>query len=224
MSRQYVRVTNRDMQVIEWLKMVRIADMEGVRAGLEAHSGGQKQSMRLAYRWVERMKQARYVRAETPFYGSGQICWVTPLSGGNPKKPNLLSQVARHDVQVARISALWISKGWIWELDNSERRHRADGLALSPNKRVAIEVELTAKEQRRLKSILLSWIRRIDTEEIHEVWYYCTPAAAAALRRAVESMTKEQGIFFGHSLKILEHFDALGNPKERAKNHEESEG
>lgn len=222
MTRANVRLTERDLKVIEWLKMVRIADMEGVRAGLEAYSGEQKQSLRLAYRWVERMKLAGLVKAETPFYGAGQICWVTSLGGGARKKPNLLSQVARHDIQVARISALWVGLGWAWEADSREG-HRADGLAVSPGKRVAVEVELSVKESQRLRGILYSYWNRVDTGEIAEIWYYCTPAVAAALHKTIEDMTKNHGVFFGHSLHISEYFDVLGKPRERVSNEESQE-
>lgn len=217
-----MRLTERDIQVVEWLRLVRIADMEGVRAGLEAYSGEQKQSLRLAYRWVERMKLAGLVKAETPFYGVGQICWVTPQGGGAQKKPNLFSQVARHNIQVARISALWVGKGWAWELDDREG-HRVDGIAVSPGKRIAIEVELSPKELRRLRGILLSHWMRIDSGELEEIWYYCTPQASAALHKSVEDMTKNHGVFFGHSLKIIEHFDVLGHARERASNEESGE-
>lgn len=220
MARNNVRITERDMKVIEWLKTVRIADMEGVRAGLEAHSGEQKQSMRLAYRWVERMKLAGLVKAETPFYGAGQICWVTPQGGGSRKKPNLLSQVARHDIQVARVSTLWTGRGWAWEVDSREG-HQADGLAISPGKRIAVEVELSIKEPQRLRWILFSHWNRIDSGELAEVWYYCTPAVAGALRRTVEEISKNQGIIFGHSLIIREYFDVRGNV-EVSDSHEES--
>jgi hypothetical protein len=51
-----------------------------------------------------------------------------------------------------------------------QRGHIADGELLLGDKRIAIEVELSTKGNRRLQNIIDGYMTNFD---IHEVWYFC---------------------------------------------------
>lgn len=71
-----------------------------------------------------------------------------------------------------------------------ERRlHRADLAVISEGKRVAVEVELTPKSQKRLRTLLSAWRRAIALGTITEVQYLCRPGKTyRAVKRAAETI------------------------------------
>ena len=63
------------------------------------------------------------------------------------------------------------------------RRHRPDLAVINPERKIAVEVELSLKAPRRLETILRGWRRAGDVEEVR---YYCPPGAVTrGVERAV---------------------------------------
>jgi hypothetical protein len=63
------------------------------------------------------------------------------------------------------------------------RRHRPDLAVINPERKIAVEVELSLKAPRRLESILRGWRR---AREVEEVRYYCPPGPVTrGVERAV---------------------------------------
>jgi hypothetical protein len=63
------------------------------------------------------------------------------------------------------------------------RRHRPDLAVISPERKIAVEVELSMKAPRRLESILRGWRRAGDVDEVR---YYCPPGPVTrGVERAV---------------------------------------
>jgi hypothetical protein len=63
------------------------------------------------------------------------------------------------------------------------RRHRPDLAVIAPERKIAVEVELSLKAPRRLESILRGWRRAGDVEEVR---YYCPPGPVTrGVERAV---------------------------------------
>lgn len=188
-----VRLTERDQRMLVWLSEVGVADVEAVRRGLEALSEAEignanVQTERLAYRWTARMKQAGAVAAETPFYGQGQIAWVTREAGGPGKPKNLLGATVRHDLRVALVSTMFVdSRVTRWSADHrDDAKHRVDGLAISSHETVAVEVELTAKSAKRLDEIMRGLYMDMRNGVYDRVEYYATESAGKAVLKARE--------------------------------------
>ena len=69
-----------------------------------------------------------------------------------------------------------------WRRDVARGEHLPDGLAITAERRVAIEVELTAKSRRRITAILDELAARFDA-----VLYFCAPAPARQLSELAAS-------------------------------------
>lgn len=70
--------------------------------------------------------------------------------------------------------------------------HRPDLALISPSGRVtAVEVELSEKDPRRLERICRAWTR---ARHVERIYYLATPAAAKAVRRAIEAVQGEEAI------------------------------
>lgn len=187
-----VRLTDRDQRVLTWLSEVGVADVETVRRALEVLSVPEigetnSQTTRLAYRWLWRMKQAGAVESETPFYGQGQISWVTRAVGGPGKPKNLLGATVRHDLRGALVSTMYLDgEGVRWSADRrDDAKHRVDGLAVS-SETVAVEVELTAKSAKRLDEIMRALYMDMRAGVYERVEYYATESAGKAVVKARE--------------------------------------
>jgi hypothetical protein len=94
-------------------------------------------------------------------------------------------QTLEHNLAVADVAIALIAQypGAEWITERELRReagqrfgfgqsvHFPDGILILPNgKRFAVEVEMTAKEKRRVEKILRVYLRRSDYSE---VWYFC---------------------------------------------------
>jgi hypothetical protein len=183
-----VQITQRDELMIDWLAIVRVADYDAIRWALPAFSGdpfpAQPVHRRIAQNWVWRMRQIGYVDHTRPTHSTGTIIWPTHLAVGRAK-PNLFRQTTRHEVLVARASALYLANGYSWARDRRPRSHhdhQADGVATRDGYQELIEIELTPKTLSRYTLILNNHAARLE-HDFTRVVYFCTPAAAATTTR-----------------------------------------
>jgi hypothetical protein len=72
------------------------------------------------------------------------------------------------------------------------RRHRPDLAVINPERKIAIEVELSLKAPRRLQAILRGWRRASDVDQVR---YYCAPGEVTrGLERAVGKTQTEDKV------------------------------
>lgn len=64
--------------------------------------------------------------------------------------------------------------------------HSADAILILEDKEIAIEVELTSKNRRRLESIITSYSTNLS---INEVWYFCSDEVLSAVKKVADHLS-----------------------------------
>jgi hypothetical protein len=186
-----VLVTARDEQMIEWLKVVRVTDMESIRFALAAFADATRPvTLRRAQQWVARLVEVGLVEKQRLTLQDGSAIWATQRATGM-RPLNLLGQTFRHEVAVASASARYIFNGWSWARDrraSSYHDHQADGIATRGNETELVEVELTPKAIERYAPIVNSHSWRISREGITRVVYLCTADATRMVRGEADKL------------------------------------
>jgi hypothetical protein len=186
-----VLVTARDEQMIEWLKVVRVTDMESVRFALAAFADANRPvTLRRAQQWVARLAELGLVEKERLTLQDGSAIWATQRATGM-RPLNLLGQTFRHEVAVASASARYLFNGWSWARDrkaSSYHDHQADGIATRGDETELVEVELTPKAIERYAPIVNSHSWRIGREGVTRVVYLCTADATRMVRREADKL------------------------------------
>lgn len=205
-----VQITRRDDAMLEWLGVVRMADMQAIQWALGGLSGaGEPVGRRVAQEWVARMIEKGLADRERLSYQDSQIVWATHAAIGRVA-PNLYRQTTRHELAVAHVSARYLARGYEWFRDRrpqSMQDHQVDGVAVKGNVVELIEVELTAKALRRYKQIHSHHGQRLATGGVSRVVYLCTKDAAKTVAREADRFIfRDQR----HQLVALPMFDAKG--------------
>lgn len=184
-----VQVTGRDEAMLEWLTVVRLADMDAVRWALGAYLGaGGPVGVRQAQYWVARMCSVGLLDRARPTFCDGSIVWATHQAIGKTA-PNLYRQTTRHEVAVATVSARYLAQGFTWRRDRKPAGlldHQADGVAARDGVVELVEVELTPKTWQRYKLICENHAYRLANAGIAQVTYFCTADAARIVTREAD--------------------------------------
>jgi hypothetical protein len=128
-----MQLTRRDEQMLEWLQVVRFADVEAVRWALSAVAGTGDRgpvSRRRAQQWAQRLVEVGLLGKTKPSYQRASIVWPTHVAIG--RAPDLYKQTFRHELTVATVSARYLALGYTWTRDRpavSIQDHQGDGLA-----------------------------------------------------------------------------------------------
>ena len=82
----------------------------------------------------------------------------------------------------------WMSERWLVKnykkKDKKDIKHIADAMLTFPDgKQVAVEVELTLKDTKRLVKIFSFYAKQ---NEIEEVWYFCDPSILPTIKKITE--------------------------------------
>jgi len=185
-----VQMTERDERMLNWLGVVRLADMDAVRWALAGFDGqASPVSLRRAQQWVARLVEAGLLDRGRPTFRDGSIVWATFQVTGKAK-PNLFKQTTRHEVAVASASARFIAGGAQWARDRvppTKAEHMADGAALRDGAVQLVEVELTAKTLSRYQAILPDHARRLQGG-VERVVYLGTAEAMRAVGREADRL------------------------------------
>lgn len=203
-------ITGRDEQMLEWLGVVRVADMDALRFALAAFSRADAPvSLRRAQQWVARLRGVGLVDRARPALRDGSIVWATPQAIGK-LAPKLLQQTTRHEVAVAAASARYLFHGWGWHRDRKATGlydHQADGVAIRGPEVRLVEVELTPKTLDRYNGICTSHAWRMANEGVTRVDYLCTADAARTVSREADKW-----IFRDDRARVVVHsaFDDRG--------------
>jgi hypothetical protein len=127
-----MQLTMRDELMLDWLSVVRMADMDAIRwalGGLRDDSRGEPVTVRRANQWIARMAGAEVVDRFRPVYRDRQIVWPT-RKGTGQTPPMLFRQTMRHELAVAAVSARYLAHGFRWARDvnpSGIHGHQADG-------------------------------------------------------------------------------------------------
>jgi hypothetical protein len=166
----------RDIEVLTWLAEQYAGRIDHLEVLLDA-------GPRTVQRTLARLRAAGLVQTQRVLVG--EPAWVLPTAAGMtacnsgfaPWRPrlSLLTHVAtvndvRLHIQGRAPSTEWIPER-VLARDREAGEHLADGVAITDNRRVAIEVELTLKSRRRITAILDDHLRRFDA-----VLYFCAPS------------------------------------------------
>ena len=183
-----VWVTARDERVCEWLRIVRVTDVQAIRwlLGVLNDSDGPV-STRRAQEWVARMELVGLIERQNLGGPGGSIIWGTFEATGQ-SRPNIHRQTTRHEVAVSAVSARYLAAGFAWRRDERPAYaggHQADGVAIGLRANELIEVELTPKRAPRYASIFSAYRRRLEYGDAARVAYLCTDDAARAVRKAL---------------------------------------
>ncbi|MCI4658280.1 hypothetical protein [Cryobacterium zhongshanensis] len=184
-----VQVTERDLAMVDWLGIVRLAEVDAIRWALGAMLGSAEPiSTRKAQHWVMRMVEAGLVDRARPTFQSASIVWATHDAVGR-QPPNLFRQTTRHEVAVASVSSRYLALGFAWQRDRRPVGmfdHQADGVATRDGQAELVEVELTAKSAPRYKQIHENHARRLTQEGMSKVVYFCTADAYRVVSREAD--------------------------------------
>jgi hypothetical protein len=184
-----VQFTSRDDEMLRWLGIVRMADMDTIRYALGAFGNvGKPVGIRKAQLWVSRLTEMGLVGRVKPSYQDRSIVWPTAKAVGR-QAPNLLGQTTRHEIAVAAVSARYLLRGYTWRRDRKPAGmfdHEADGVATKGNIVELVEVELTPKAIGRYKLICDSHSSRMVHDGISRVVYPSTADAARMVVRQAD--------------------------------------
>ena len=188
-----MQMTRRDEQMLEWLRVVRMAEMSALRWALGGFSGaGEPVSLRKAQQWVARCRAAGFVNDGRPIYQSSSVVWPTFWIAEGEKvralpAPNLLRQTVRHDLAVSAVAARYVCAGWAWDVDRDpEQRHQADGIGRRGDVFELVEIELTTKTLDRYLKIFGSHDERIRFDGVTSVLYVTDERTGQSIERQIE--------------------------------------
>jgi hypothetical protein len=189
-----MQLTERDDEMMQWLSVVRLAEMDSIRWALAGLAGRSEPVVsRVAQTWVSRLVEVELVDRTMLSHRSGSI--IRPTRKATGRQPaDLFRQTTRHELAVAAASARYLAHGFEWSEDprpaqaGSARRgiqHRADGsVLLDDGQRDLIEVELTPKSPARYRAIFSDSSLRLWREGIHRLLYFGTADSVRAVERA----------------------------------------
>jgi hypothetical protein len=183
-----MQLTRRDELMLEWLRVVRFADVEAIRWALSAVAGTGERgpvSRRRAQQWTQRMVEVGLLGKTKPSYQRASIVWPTQVG----RAPDLYKQTFRHELTVATVSARYLARGYSWTRDRpavSVQDHQGDGVAIRDGLVDLVEVELTPKTSRRYRVICNSHADRLASGAISRVVYLGTPDATRAILREAD--------------------------------------
>lgn len=184
---QHEVLRRRDLEVLGWLAEQYAARADQLEALLDS-------GPRTVQRMLARLRSAGLV--ETRRLLVGEPAWVIPTSVGlrsvnqgfgvwRPRLGLLAHVAAVNDVRL-HVQGRAPESEWVPERvlarEREPQEHLPDGVVISEGQRVAIEVELTVKSQRRVRPILDELSSRHDT-----VLYFCAPGPHRQLSSFGES-------------------------------------
>ena len=193
-----VRITERDLAIVQWLSRVRFATAEQVARQFAL-------SERVAYRRLRAGVAEELVWHKQPLVGVPGVYGATNTGAQVAKSPlsgsrwdwrhhdhtlavvDLMIAIGQHYPEAAvqterELAAALYAQG----LPRGERSHLPDGVLRLGDRVVALEVELTAKSATRLQAIFRQYARQ---REYTDVWYYAAPPVFRRLTQAAHDLS-----------------------------------
>jgi hypothetical protein len=195
MTRHGIRITERDVSILQFVNEFGFCEIRHVQ-----NQFGIKK--RLCYSLMQRLVLGGFVTHQHIYHNQHGIYRATHLGASYTDLPplNIIPHNHYHHhltvidvyqkMKQYHAAMTWVSERQLISEKFSQgvgkRGHIADGMLLLPNKKVAIEVELTVKGRARLERILKGYAKQAD---IDEIWYFCQQKTFNALRPFVEKMS-----------------------------------
>ena len=189
-----IQITERDVRILQFINEFGFCEIRHIEK--EFHI-----KKRLCYTLMNRLVRASLVAHQRIYHQKHGIYFVTklgaahtdlsPLNGipHNHYNHHLMVIDVYQKIKQHYSEMTWVSeRNLISEKFNkgvAAKGHIADGMLLLPNKKIAIEIELTLKGKVRIETILRNYAKEFD---INEIWYYCLPKTLKALQSFVEKM------------------------------------
>lgn len=210
-------LTARDVQVLEWLREVRIASSTGLRAAY-SHFGGEELDQRRFSRRVIKLEKSGVI-------GSSFITQGRQHKAYWPAEQTykLTRRELAHDLLLAEFSIWLVSQqqdglaltdhipadNWrtpAFTADHplNTKSHAADGMLWLPDNKIGLmEIELSPKSGRKLRTVLDSHAARLasNSESISGVLYLTTERAGKTVAKAWQE--------FGHAADHPGRFQVL---------------
>lgn len=210
-------ITARDVQVLEWLRQVRIASGAGMISAY-SHFGGRQIDKRRLSRRVNKLEEAGVLASASITQGrKHKVYWPAE------HKYRLARRELAHDLLLAEFS-IWLvsarheglaltdhlpADGWrtpAFTADHplNPKAHAADGMLWLPDNSIGlVEIELSPKSGRKLREVLDSHAARLASrsEPISGVLYLTTERAGKTVANAWRE--------FGHAVDHPGRFQVL---------------
>ena len=174
------QLTRKDRDVLRWVNKAGFVTIELIALKFNI-------ALSTAYGRVKKLVDHHYLQHHKIYYGLPGIYCVAKRGmewiGNNlPLIKNIPTGSYDHDLQVTKVM-LMLSQKYNCEFISErelrclraqdgigQRKHIPDGELLLHDKKIAVEVELSTKGNRRLQKIMNEYMKNFD---IHEVWYFC---------------------------------------------------
>jgi DNA-binding MarR family transcriptional regulator len=190
-----IQLTPRDVEMLSFINQFGFCEIGHIQKQFNL----KKQR---SYYIMKRLIHGGLLNHQRIFYGEHGVYFLTEAGASHTPLPALSKLSYRHyhhhlkviDVAM-RLTRQYPESTWISErqllIDKFKKGQRAKGhvadgvLHLPEDKKMAIEVELSRKGQRRLERIL----KKYATAEFDEVWYYCSPVLFDVLERLTQTLS-----------------------------------
>lgn len=191
---QPIQITTRDQHIIRAINRLGYVDARYVAAYFRWHQT-------LTYRRLHQLVQHGYLQYTRLFHGKPGVYRATRrgtalTQDALPPLRHINLATYTHQLQVAQLSLRWHHQAGVQFISERELRHQLgittanttqhlpDGVVVTADQRIAIEVELSMKSQARLERILRTYRKAV---EYQAVWYFC---GHRRIQRKLETLTR----------------------------------
>lgn len=195
MRRAGVQLTERDIEIMRFINEFGFCEMLQIQERFAIKRPR-------AYQLMQRLVQMGLVLHQRIFYARHGVYFLSPHGASHTDLPPLnkvpLSHYDHHlmvlklflQLRQSYPQAEWVSERRLiqdkYAKGVGQHGHLADAFLVFPDdKKIAIEVELSAKGKNRTERILKGYAAQFA---IHEVWYYCPIHLMARLTAMTEKM------------------------------------
>ncbi|MCA9923706.1 MAG: hypothetical protein KC421_15110 [Anaerolineales bacterium] len=206
-----IQATERDLYILSWLGEMYAASLDHLRilAAIKSNNAEMQSNGRVGYSAVKnlyrRWSKAGWIEKQKLLAGRPQWVWLSrrglQQSGlSYPyREPSLARLQHIHVVNAVRLfveqklenKARWVSERDINQVrKNDRKKHLVDGEVLYQGVKIAVEVELNRKSQKRLASILHELKR-----DYQAVWYFADDSCYNTVKTAVRRIPEHQNTF-----------------------------
>ncbi len=190
-----LHLTLRDIEILSFINQFGFCEILQIQKQFHLKKGR-------SYQIINRLIDGGLLSHQRIFYGKHGVYFLTEEGACYTDLPALRKISYRHyyhHLKVIEVAirlntqyphAIWVSERQLFikqfEKGHRKKGHLADGLLILPeNKKIAIEVELSRKNEKRLQFIF----KKYAAEDVMEVWYYCCADLASFLTKLSQKMS-----------------------------------
>lgn len=191
-----LRLTNRDIEILKFINEFGFCEISHIsrRFNLKRPRN---------YQIIKRLIKAGFIKHERIFYGRSGVYQLTN-DGSNlttlPPISKVPLSVYEHNLKLIDLhialsrkhpDVVWMSERQLkydkFKDGVGQAGHVCDGIMIFPDgKKVAIELELSMKGERRLNQILKNYSIQF---EFNEIWYFCEKSLIGKIQKAAEKLS-----------------------------------